>query len=170
MKFFQNLCETVTQALGLSALSSWDREPIDQHGIGPHGVIHPVQAKETLQATPPPSERLFPITSKAYGTPGTREEEISLLHQRLPVGALSNEDLPPGPVFSPPQSRQGFYCDYSAMKGWSHVAGSGNRNAWLEKPITGSDTTGGIYNIFTNYDEYAPIGIVRKVNFRAHDG
>lgn len=164
MKFVQGLCETVTRALGLSAFSSWDRDPAEQHRVGPHGIIQPVEAKETSPATAHLAENLFPLPSSArHGSPGDREEEISLLHQRLPVGAMSEEDLPPGPIFSPPQSRQGFYCDYSAMKGWSHVAGSGNRNAWLEKPITGSDKTGGIYNIFTNYDDYAPIGTVRKV-------
>lgn len=50
-----------------------------------------------------------------------------------------------------------------AMRGWRHAAGSANRNAWIEKPIMDDDSTGGIYNIFTNYDQYAPQGITRQV-------
>ena len=56
-----------------------------------------------------------------------------------------------------------FVCDYTAMRGWRHTGGAYARGAWLEKEISGDDTTGGVYNIFTNYDQYSPIGIKRKV-------
>ena len=87
--------------------------------------------------------------------------------QKLPNSGRFDAEarLPPGPIFAPPNASPGFRCDYSKMRGWRHAAGSSNRNAWLEKPIMDSDSTGGIYNIFTNYDQYAPIGITRKVGY-----
>lgn len=83
MKFVQGLCETVTRALELSAFSSWDRDPAEQHRVGPHGIVQPVEAKETSPATAPAhiSENLFPLYPSArHSTPGDKEEEISLLY------------------------------------------------------------------------------------------
>ena len=111
---------------------------------------------------------LFPDRSRKISGPhgGQREDEVSLQREKLPGFPHEPEDestLPPGPKFKPPNATPGFYCDYSAMRGWRHAAGGASKTAWLEKPIMDSDTTGGVYNIFTNYDQYAPIGTTRKV-------
>ena len=182
MKFIQGLCEAVTRALGLSALTPWDHDPQPQQLVGPHFGVKPIQGKEILQPgrhapkplktqPPQPLETLFPSdpfrhASNNHRAPsGEREEEISLQNQKLPVGQSPDTDLEPGPIFSPPNSSPGFLCDYTAMRGWKHVGGSTKRNNWLEKPIMDSDATGGIYNIFTNYDQYSPIGTLRQVSF-----
>jgi len=175
MKFFQGLCETITQALGLSAFSSWDQDTSLRQPLGhPYHAVKPIQGKETLRYEPPQThaiqalETLFPpnpsgASSDQDDSFNQREQEISLQNQKLPVGKSPDSKLPPGPIFSPPNARTGFMCDYSAMRGWRHTAGNNMRANWLEKPIMDSDTTGGIYNIFTNYDQYAPIGTLRKV-------
>ncbi|KAL9126844.1 MAG: hypothetical protein Q9217_004171 [Psora testacea] len=142
MKFFDALCETVTRALGLASLSPWKNEPGLQHPLGP---------SETLEA-------LFPI----HTAPPRALETISR-------AKASKSQLEPGPIFSPPNSSPNFACDYSAMRGWKHTAGVGARNQWLEKPISEEDPTGGIYNVFTNYDLYAPVGITRKYHLNVTD-
>lgn len=154
MKFFESLCESLTRALGLTAFTQWQDDASTQQPVGPHYGLKPIHGKETLRADikpPQPLQTLFPSS----------EDEIE---QDLGVGIYSHDDLPPGPIFAPPNAPAGFVCDYSAMRGWRHTAGSGMRTAWLEKPIMDSDATGGIYNIFTNYDQYAPIGTHRKVS------
>lgn len=162
MKFFEGLCEIVTQALGLSA--SWGhgshlQQPV---GPGPFDAVQPIQGKQPFRVdgpTPPHlMESLFPT-----------EKEIKA-NERLGNGAPpKGGPLPPGPIFAPPNSSPGFSCDYTAMRGWKHTGGVGMRSAWLEKPIMDSDSTGGIYNIFTNYDQYAPIGVTRKYHLNVTD-
>jgi hypothetical protein len=146
MKFIDSLCETLTRALGLLTLSPWNHDSNLQQAVGPSWGEHPPQALETL----------FPAFDQQEGG-------ISLEYEKLPVGRPPKVELPKGPVFAPPNASPGFTCDYTAMKGWRHTAGPGMRNAWLEKPIGDDSATGGVYNIFTNYDRYAPIGTVRKV-------
>lgn len=149
MKFVQALCETITRALGLSALSPWAQDSKLQQSVGlPEGDI------------PRMSENLFPTKTS---TNVKQDEGISLQYEKLPSGRRAKAALPDGPIFSPPNSSPGFLCDYTAMKGWRHTGGVGMRTSWLEKPIGDDDATGGIYNIFTNYDQYSPIGTVRKV-------
>ena len=88
----------------------------------------------------------------------------------------SKAKLPKGPVSSPLSLSPGFKCDYSAMEGWRHIAAAGSRSIWLEKTISDDDSTGGDYNIFTDYDDFAPRGMrceVRSVSFgklNAHQG
>ena len=190
MKFIQALCETVTRALGLSTLSPWDQD-ISQQPVGAHFRVNKIHGQETIQGgahhTPVVNTRLAQPTHEAHSLFPTKdifandpfraatddhaapggEREASMQGYSLPHSSFSKPDtrLPPGPVFAPPHASPGFVCDYSAMRGWRHAAGSSNRNAWLEKPIMDSDSTGGIFNIFTNYDQYAPRGITRQVNF-----
>ena len=138
MKFFDRICETLTRALGLTALSPWANDG---------GFQRPLQ-------TPVIQEALFPTSNG----PPLAAETLQSTHPWRP-----KPKLPPGLVFSPPNSSPGFTCNYSAMRGWKHTAASGNRISWLEKSISKDDPTGGIYNIFTDYDQYSPIGITRKV-------
>ena len=67
--------------------------------------------------------------------------------------------LPPkGPRFSPPSGRLGseFKCDYSKMIGWTECSNSTNRACWLKNEKTGEE-----FNISTDYENKAPIGITR---------
>ena len=154
MRFIESLCETLTRALGLLTLSPWNQDTRLQQPVGPSQVQEPPQTLETL----------FPST-KPFNS---QEGGISLQYEKLPVGKPPKVILPDGPIFYPPNASPGFLCNYTAMKGWRHTAGVGMRNAWLEKPIGDEDATGGIYNIFTNYDRFAPIGTVRKVGDAYH--
>lgn len=171
MKFIDSLCETVTRALGLSALASWDNGASVNQPLGPHGVLKPVQDQHQFQArptAPPALHTLFPSKPKKaakddFQIYGKSEKEASLRAQKLDAGSVEDADLPPGPVFHPPNASPDFLCDYTRMRGWRHTGSVGQRNQWLEKPIMDSDNTGGIYNIFTNYDQYSPLGTTRKV-------
>lgn len=155
MKFIEGLCETLTRALGLLALSPWNHDTNWQQPVGPSQAEEPPQTLETL----------FPVSPVRAPS---EEGGISLQYEKLPVGKPPKVTLPDGPIFAPPNARPGFLCNYTAMKGWRHTAGSGMRNAWLEKPIGDEDATGGIYNIFTDYDRFAPIGTIRKVRNAYH--
>ena len=138
MKLFESICETITRALGLSAFSIWSHEDLSQGAL----------------PTPATQGVAFPTSN---GPP--------LAVETIPsVGPGKSEaKLPKGPVFSPPNSSPGFKCDYSAMEGWRHTAAAGSRTNWLEKTISDDDPTGGIYNIFTDYDYFTPKGITREV-------
>ena len=68
--------------------------------------------------------------------------------------------LPPekGPSFSPPSGGKGseFQCDYPKMPGFRNCSTSEDRGCWLK-----NDETGEEYNIHTDYENHAPIGITR---------
>ena len=138
MKLFESICETITQALGLSAFSIWSHEGLSQHPL-PISVTQGV-ALPTSNGPPLPVETAL---SAGPGKPAAK--------------------LPKGPVFSPPNSSPGFQCDYSAMEGWRHTAAAGSRTNWLEKTGSDYDPTAGIYNIFTDYEHFTPKGITREV-------
>lgn len=163
MKFIEGICEALTRALGLSAISPWSHKTDLQQPVGPSQVEELPQAWETLFPASPvrgPSEADTPFHEQ--------EDGISLQFEKLPGGQPPKVTLPPGPVFAPPNANPGFYCNYTDMRGWGHTAGAGRRGAWLAKPIGDDDSTGGIFDIFTNYDQYAPRGIVRKVGITLH--
>ena len=157
MKFFDRLCETVISALGLSNVLQWDRP--DQHPM-PGAVIHsslevdtPTAQDGVLVDIPAPQE------TGRIDTPAAQD-----------TGLIYYLDTPPktrspdaGPIFKPPDAQDGFVCDYSAMTGWQHTGGVGARTQWLSHPIDDKHPTGGVYDIFTNYDLYTPIGKTRKV-------
>lgn len=190
----QALCETVTRALGLSTLSPWDQDSsqqlvgphyrvndikgpqtirggakgspvINTHLAQPTHALHTLFPNKPQKTNDPFANDPFRAQTNRHAAPGGQREAAVQGHL-LPNSALDGDEshLPPGPVFAPPNAKVGFVCDYSAMRGWHHVAGSGRRGAWLEKPIMDTDATGGIYNVFTNYDQYAPTGITRQVS------
>ena len=69
--------------------------------------------------------------------------------------------LPPiekGPRFGPPSRGIGsdFLCDYSNMPGFINCSTSENRGCWLK-----NEETGKVYDIYTDYENDAPIGITR---------
>lgn len=66
-------------------------------------------------------------------------------------------------VFLPPShgrnGRNKFKCDYRAMgKGWRSCSTPEDRGCWLEGP-QGTKK----FDIGTDYEKYAPIGVTRKV-------
>ena len=159
MKFFDRLGEILTRALGLTSLSPWTDEPSSQRplALADVGELYPiVDTPPMTQAVPAVSTSTIDEPSVAVGTQPTHIAKV--------VNIKNNDDnVPNGPVFAPPNSSPGFVCDYSAMKGWRHAGSSGSRTSWLEKPISENDPTGGVFNIFTNYEAYHPIGITRRV-------
>ena len=62
-------------------------------------------------------------------------------------------------IFRPPgvSDNHPFMCDYSAMVGWEPCSTSTDRKCWLKRKSDGKQ-----YDITTNYEEDAPIGILRK--------
>lgn len=172
MKFVQALCETITGALGLTAFSPWGE------GRDAGSQPFPIRGQHTLRGGVEPQPTRPPVTNQAQPVkalhtlfpekyrkaPHGGEREMAMINQKLPNGGEdADPNLPPGPIFAPPNASPNFVCNYSAMRGWRHSAGNGARHEWLEKPIMDTDSTGGIYNIFTNYDQYAPIGTTRSV-------
>lgn len=178
MRFFNSLCETLTRALGLSALSPWEQQnpaagPI-QTPLSRGGSVPGSRVEEPRIEGPQPSEILggsLPASKQVYWGEdvGKPNEEPWLNAFGVPAEPHipKEPDLPPGPVFKPSSSSKNFKCDYSAMRGWRHVGNSDVREAWLERPIDSKDATGGIYDVFTDVDLYWPTGIVRKVNCQA---
>lgn len=67
----------------------------------------------------------------------------------------------PGPIFKPPGGAlegdgSNFTCDYTAMTGWSQCSTADNRRCWLRHLY------GGEYSVSTDYEKWAPKGIVRE--------
>lgn len=90
------------------------------------------------------------LTLSPVGGPGNGEQ----------TPLLSTSDGYKGPIFKPPGGRltgpgSDFLCDYSNMPGWQDCSALDNR-CWLRNP-----TTGQVFNISTNYESIAPIGITR---------
>lgn len=79
---------------------------------------------------------------------------------------VGDED-PGDPIFKPPTGRpedDKFKCDYTQMKGWRPCSSPSNRECWLRHP------DGREYNILTNYEIDAPIGIQRNYTLTINDG
>ena len=84
---------------------------------------------------------------------------LSDKQMQQPIGSVSDIHQPNrgGPVFSPPNGPDDFFCDYSHMTGtgWRKCSTSSNRECWL---TNGTNE----YNIHTDYETKAPTGITRK--------
>lgn len=167
MKFFQRLCEAVTSALGLSKLSQWGQH--DQHSIfGNDAVpsmdnnlpsVHDTSPHPNVDYQAAPAQDAGLINR--YGGLFPAGQDIDLVHT-LPPDVFPGDE--PGPIFQPPNASPGFLCDYSAMKGWKHAGGVGARALWLNHFNDAKHPFGGVYDIFTDYDDFAPIGITRKAS------
>ena len=143
MGFFNSLCETLTRALGLSAMSPW-RETSQQQ---------PLAADVIPGARLPANAQLPPLKGPKL------DNDIIFYEDYIHTEAQTQ----PGPIFHPPNASPGFLCDYSAMKGWRHSGDAGSRNNWLSHGSDRDYPYGGTYDIFTDYAHYAPTGTVRKV-------
>ena len=138
MKLFERICETLTRALGLSALVlPWNDGTTSQQPM-----------------------------SEALGQPVTMDDiKIPLSVKGASPNRFQHDDpdLPEGPVFKPPNSSENFTCDYRKMRGWKHTADAGARTQWLETTNSPQYPNGGVFDIWTDYDSFWPTGTVRKV-------
>jgi hypothetical protein len=87
-----------------------------------------------------------------------------------PLGALiTDTHVPSGdsPVFRPPAPNPDdpdFVCDYSAMQGWLPCSIPENRECWLR------NKNGREFNIHTDYEKLAPVGITRHYSLNITEG
>ncbi|KAJ4192983.1 hypothetical protein NW767_010513 [Fusarium falciforme] len=88
-----------------------------------------------------------------------------------PLGAPPTHSHEPDhghyPIFRPPAANPGdhdFVCDYSAMEGWFPCSIPENRECWLR------NKDGQEFNIHTNYEKFAPVGITRHYTLNITDG
>ncbi|EMC95423.1 hypothetical protein BAUCODRAFT_149398 [Baudoinia panamericana UAMH 10762] len=109
------------------------------------GIWTPDSWKPSIQPQQPLLEDAVPITS-----PGSK----------LFDGAGH------GPIFQPPNSPEidEFICDYTAMKGYLPCSAHSDRGCWLRNPLTRSEFT-----INTDYEQTAPIGVVRSYHLYASE-
>ena len=143
MKLFDRLCETLTSALGLSALGlPWSHDSTSQQLLS-----EDLEPSVVIEAKEPPLavETLSPTISQ-------KEDMYNF-----------DPGLPKGPIFKPPNSSPDFTCDYSAMRGWKHTAGVGARTQWLERSNSPEYPDGGVFDIWTDYDSFWPTGTTRRV-------
>lgn len=163
MKFFERLCEVVTSALGLSKFSQWDQH--DQVSIFGNDAV------SSMDNPLPSVHEAAPATNNEYHSAPVQDAGL-INHMDTLFPASMDPDLVDrtgwfeddnGPIFKPPNGSPGFLCDYTAMKGWKHAGGVGARGMWLSHPNDAKHPFGGVYDIFTNYDDFAPVGITRKV-------
>jgi hypothetical protein len=77
-----------------------------------------------------------------------------------------NVPKPHYPIFKPPGGRPSsdFKCNYKNMPGWKECSTPENRSCWLRHE------DGREFNINTNYEDYAPIGIDRNYTLVLNDG
>lgn len=83
-----------------------------------------------------------------------------------------------GPTFSPPTGTRGdvegagFTCEYPTLVNYEYCSNSGNRSCWLRKK-EGAPTDDGLpqeYNIWTDYENIWPKGILREYEYGIVDG
>ena len=73
-----------------------------------------------------------------------------------PLEHLSTAGYGPGPEFHPPNGPDNFTCNYSLGDGWKPCSTPQDRGCWLRGP------NGTEFNISTDYEWFAPKGIVRR--------
>ena len=102
---------------------------------------------------------LWPVSA-----PGSRQYPISGVSDSS--FHVAHEDYP---IFKPPGGRplgpgSDFRCDYSNMPGWYECSTPEDRECWLRHP------DGREYNIYTDYENDAPIGVDRNYVLELNDG
>ncbi|MCJ1287871.1 hypothetical protein MMC26_007223 [Xylographa opegraphella] len=86
--------------------------------------------------------------------------------EQAPVlGDAHFEELPPGPIFTPPSADLGdkIECDYTKMIGWKACSSETDRGCWLKGP------KGEYFGINTNYELFVPTGINRQYYLEVTD-
>ncbi len=90
--------------------------------------------------------------------------EVPLFQPSHPV----IDTLPRGPRFRPPgRAIDGpgaeFQCDYPSMVGWRFCSAPGDRGCWL------TDDNGNTFDITTDYEKIAPVGVLREYTLEITD-
>lgn len=119
---------------------------------------HTVVDITTWLTLSPLSEPNYRPSQQPLGVPVTHSSDTDLL-AKLYGGS---------PVFAPPATDKDpdhdFKCDYSLMDGWLPCSTPDNRECWLRHP------NGSEFNINTNYENRAPIGITRHYVLNITEG
>ncbi|KAF7563498.1 hypothetical protein G7046_g619 [Stylonectria norvegica] len=101
----------------------------------------------------------IPLT---HNRPSSHHEDLK---SSTPYG---DYPLPPPPIFKPPTTSPSddheFLCNYTAMEGWFPCSIENDRECWLR------NKNGEEFNIHTNYEKYAPIGIERNYTLVVTNG
>jgi hypothetical protein len=88
-----------------------------------------------------------------------------------PLGALvphPHEQNGNTPIFRPPAANPNdhdFVCDYSAMHEWIPCSTTENRECWIRNQKDGRE-----FNIHTNYEKFAPVGVTRHYTLNITNG
>lgn len=96
-----------------------------------------------------------PPAQHPLGVPITHSPDVDV--EALP-GAPGRFHPPAGNPKNP-----GFTCDYSAMKGWYPCSTPEDRGCWLRH------RDGREFNLHTNYENFAPVGITRHYTLNITD-
>ena len=74
--------------------------------------------------------------------------------------ASAGTDTAKWPIFPPPGGAKNdpFACSYPTLKDWKYCATPQNQGCWLRHQ------NGSEYNITTNFEDFFPEGVVRKVS------
>lgn len=91
----------------------------------------------------------------------------SALSSEITTAVAPVVDVDRGPRFHPPGSprKDDFKCDYSAMVGWEECSTPTDRECWLRRKSDGKQ-----FDIFTDYENEAPIGVKRYYNLTLQPG
>lgn len=83
----------------------------------------------------------------------------------LPQDVTVTRDNCRSPIFYPPGGDGELKCDYSAMgKDWRLCSIAENRECWIRNIKTGEE-----FNIHTDYERFAPKGVLREYTLEVTD-
>ncbi len=86
----------------------------------------------------------------------------------LPSQVAPQLSINKGPSFHPPgtpSKDHDFHCQYPEMVGWEPCSTPTDRKCWLRRTVDGKQ-----YDINTDYENDAPIGITRTYSLELKDG
>ena len=143
MHLAERLWATVTSLLSIVTLSPLPDSPEAQHPLQIHAELVPIAEVNDPSALIEPVEVHVPLAD-------------------IPVAEIET-----GPSFHPPghSSNDKFQCHYPDMVGWEPCSTPENRQCWLRNKVTWEQ-----YDLYTNYEEYAPVGITRYYEMNLTNG
>ncbi|KAK4159537.1 multicopper oxidase-domain-containing protein [Cladorrhinum sp. PSN259] len=108
------------------------------------------------------------IVSLNSFNPHDHNGQVPIFSSKLPTDVSTNVGPEKGPRFRPPgHSVDGpgadFQCEYPEMVGWRFCSTPESRGCWL------TDDNGNFFNTTTNYEKYAPQGILREYTLEITD-
>ena len=159
MHLGQRIVAFVTYVFHFVTLSPFEHDNRPQHALAPWSdSVQPATVdvdydNHGSNRMPLPTASLVKPIATVKAAPLTAEPV---------VGVAAAGDLDRGPIFHPDGSpaKDGFMCDYSAMKGWTNCSSRDDRSCWLKRPIGNGQYEK--LDIFTDYEKIAPNGTVRN--------